>query len=165
LIQFIRSQSYDFCLGVAGYPEGHPEASSKKEDLQNLKRKVQSGGEFVVTQLFFDNADYFSYVEQTEVLGVTVPIQPGIWLLTDYAQIERICHLSGAKYPQGLKDLVEPIKTDKEKVAAAGVEYAVAQCEELLRWGAPGIHFYVMNKSQSVQQVLERLREKGVIFG
>jgi len=164
LVQFIRSEKYDFGLAVAGYPEGHPEAPSRDEDLQNIKRKIQAGGEFIVTQLFFDNADYFRYVEQVRALGITVPVQPGIWLLTDYVQIEKICHLSGAKYPEALKAIIEPIKADKDKVAAAGIDYAVSQCEELIRKGAPGIHFYVMNKSKSVQQVLGRLREKGVVF-
>ncbi|HJT23234.1 MAG TPA: methylenetetrahydrofolate reductase, partial [bacterium] len=88
----------------------------------------------------------------------------GIWLLTDYVQIEKICHLSGAKYPQALKELVEPVKDDKEKVAQVGIEYATRQCEELLREGAPGIHFYVMNKSRSVKAVLENLKAKGLAF-
>jgi methylenetetrahydrofolate reductase (NADPH) len=164
LIQFIRSEGYDFCLGVAGYPEGHPEALGKAEDIQNLKRKIQVGGDFIVTQLFFDNQDYFHYVEQLRTIGVFNPVQPGIWLLTDYAQIEKICHLSGAKYPAALKEKIESIKDDKEKVAQAGIEYAVNQCEELLRKGSPGIHFYVINKSGPVRQVLRRLNQKGIVF-
>ena len=103
-------------------------------------------------------------MEQVRSLGISTPIQPGIWLLTDYVQIEKICHLSGAKYPQALKDRIEPVKADKEKVATEGIDYAVLQCEELLRKGAPGIHFYVMNKSHTVQLVLERLKEKGIFF-
>jgi len=165
LIRFIRSEGYDFGLGVAGYPEGHPEAPSKDEDIQNLKRKIQSGGDFVVTQLFFDNDDYFQYVNRLRAIGVTTPVQPGIWLLTDYVQIEKICHLSGGKYPAALKEKIEPVKNDKEKVTQAGIEYAADQCAELLRGGAPGIHFYVMNKSHAVQQVLEQLRTKGIVFG
>jgi methylenetetrahydrofolate reductase (NADPH) len=164
LIQFIRAEGYAFCLSVAGYPEGHTEAPSKAEDIQNLKRKIQSGGDFIVTQLFFDNQDYFRYVDQLQAIGVTNPVQPGIWLLTDYVQIEKICHLSGAKYPAALKDKIEPIKDNKEKVAQAGIEYAVDQCEELLLKGAPGIHFYVMNKSHSVREVIKRLNAKGIVF-
>lgn len=164
LVRFIRSEGFDFCLGVAGYPEGHPEAMSKEDDLLNLKAKLAAGGDFVVTQLFFDNQDYFRFVEKLRAMGVDRPIQPGIWLLTDYVQIEKICHLSGAKYPAALKDLIEPVKDDKERVAQAGIDYAAGQCEELLRKGAPGIHFYVMNKSRSVQAVLERLRDRGLIF-
>ena len=164
LVQYIRTEGYDFCLGVAGYPEGHTEAASKSDDLQNLKRKIQSGGDFIVTQLFFDNQDYFHYVEQLKNIGVSNPVQPGIWLLTDYAQIERNCNLSGAKYPAIMRDKIEPIKDDKEKVLQAGIEYAIDQCEELLRKGAPGIHFYVMNKSYSVRQVMEGLRARGISF-
>jgi methylenetetrahydrofolate reductase (NADPH) len=164
LVQFIRSEGFDFCLGVAGYPEGHPEAKNKEEDLLHLKNKVAAGGQFIVTQLFFDNHDYFELVQKLRALQVTVPVQPGIWLLTDYVQIEKICKLSGAKYPQALQDLVEPVKGDKEKVAQAGIEYATHQCEELLRQGAPGIHFYVMNKSASVKKVLENLQTKALTF-
>ena len=164
LVQFIRSQGFDFCLGVAGYPEGHPEAKSKEEDLLNLRRKVESGGQFIVTQLFFDNKDYFEFVEKIRKINIMAPVQPGIWLLTDYVQIEKICHLSGAKYPQALKEMVEPVKEDKVKVAQVGIEYATRQCEELLKKGAPGIHFYVMNKSRSVSAVLENLKAKGLAF-
>jgi methylenetetrahydrofolate reductase (NADPH) len=164
LVQFIRAEGFDFCLGVAGYPEGHPEAKNKEEDLLNLKKKVEAGGQFIVTQLFFDNQDYFDFVEKARRLNVTSPIQPGIWILTDYVWIERICHLSGAKYPQTLKELVEPIKEDKEKVSHAGIEYAARQCEELLKNGAPGIHFYAMNRSQYVTAVLEKLKIKGIVF-
>ena len=93
-----------------------------------------------------------------------VPVQPGIWILTDYSWIEKICILSGAKYPQALKEMMEPIKGDKEKFAQAGIEYASRQCEELLRNGAPGIHFYAMNKSGPVTAVLENLKKKGLTF-
>ncbi len=164
LVHFIRSQGFDFCLGVAGYPEGHTEAKSKEEDLLNLKRKVDAGGQFIVTQLFFDNQDYFEFVERARRINVMLPVQPGIWLLTDYVQIEKICHLSGAKYPQALKDMVEPVKADKEKVTQVGIEYATRQCEELLKKDAPGIHFYLMNKSHSVKAVLENLKARGFAF-
>ncbi len=164
LVEFIRSEGFDFCLGVAGYPEGHPEAANKDQDLLNLKRKVGAGGQFIVTQLFFDNRDYFDFTEKVRQAHIQAPVQPGIWLLTDYVQIEKICHLSGAKYPPALRELVEPVKADKEKVTQAGIEYATRQCEELLKNGAPGIHFYVMNKSRSVKAVLENLKARGMAF-
>ncbi len=164
LIQFIRSEGYDFCLGVAGYPEGHLEAPTRSADIQNLKRKVDAGGQFIVTQLFFDNQDYFQFVEEVRRNQISLPVQPGIWLLSDYTQIEKICHLSGAKYPEALNALIEPIKADKEKVLQAGIDYATRQCEELLRNGAPGIHFYVINKSRSVQAVVENLKARGLVF-
>lgn len=165
LVRFIRSQGYDFSLGVAGYPEGHPEARNKEEDIQNLKKKVEAGGQFIVTQLFFDNPSYFQYVGKLKAMGITLPVQPGIWLLTDYAQIRRICDLCGASIPRKLSELLEPIKDDKEKVAQAGVEYATQQCEELLHNGAPGIHFYVLNKSQHAQVVVDNLKARGLVFG
>lgn len=165
LVRFIRSEGYDFCLGVAGYPEGHPEAPTMEEDLQNLKRKIDQGGQFIVTQLFFDNRDYFRFVERLRGMNLSTPVQPGIWLLTDYAQTRRICNLCGAKIPREIVDRLEPIQQDKEKVTQLGIDYATRQCEELLRKGAPGIHFYVLNKSHAVQSVLENLRAKGLTFG
>lgn len=165
LVRFIRTEGYDFCLGVAGYPEGHPEASSFEADLQNLKRKVDEGGQFIVTQLFFDNHDYFQYVQRLRAMGISLPVQPGIWLLTDYAQTQRICNLCGAKIPSRLVELLEHVKEDKQKVTQIGIEYATSQCEELLMKGVPGIHFYVLNKSHAVKAVLENLKAKGFSFG
>jgi len=164
LIEFIRSEGYDFCLGIAGYPEGHSEAKSLEEDIQNLKRKIDAGGEYIITQLYFDNRDYFKYVERLRAMGITLPIQPGIWLLTDYAQTQRICNLCGAKIPEDVVRHLESIKDDKEKVTQFGIDLATGQCEELLRRGAPGIHFYVLNKSHVVQAVLENLKNKGFFF-
>ncbi len=165
LIKFIRSEGYEFCLGVAGYPEGHSEAKSLEEDLQSLKRKIDAGGQYVITQLYFDNRDYFNYVERLRKMGIHLPVQPGIWLLTDYAQTQRICNLCGAKMPEDIVRQLESIKDNKEKVIQFGVEFATRQCEELLKNGAPGIHFYVLNKSVAVQAVLENLEAKGFIFG
>jgi methylenetetrahydrofolate reductase (NADPH) len=163
LVRFIHSEGFDFCLGVAGYPEGHPEASSPETDLQNLKRKVDAGGQFVVTQLFFDNRDYFHYVERLRGIDIPIPVQPGIWLLTDFAQVEKIGAL-GTKFPVDLKNRLEAAKNDKQRIVQIGIDYAAGQCAELLSRGAPGIHFYVMNKSFSVKAVLERLRQQGWAF-
>ncbi len=162
LIQFIRSHAYDFSLGVAGYPEGHPEAGGLDRDLLNLKRKVEVGGQFIVTQLFFENQDYFEYVKRTRAMGIQAPIQPGIWLLTDFAQIEKTGSL-GARIPSRLVEELKPFKDDKEKVIQKGIDYATRQCEELLKNGAPGIHFYAMNKSHSVKAVMGNLRDKGLL--
>jgi methylenetetrahydrofolate reductase (NADPH) len=164
LVQFTRSEGYDFCLGVAGYPEGHPEAKSKEEDLLNLKRKIEAGGQFIVTQLFFDNRDYFDFVKKIRDMGISVPVQPGIWLLTDFAQTQRICNLCGAKIPERILKSIESFKDDKEKVTQFGIEYATEQCTELLKQGAPGIHFYVLNKSHVVHAVLKNLEARGLVF-
>jgi len=164
LVQFIRDEGYDFSLGVAGYPEKHPEAKDFEEDLQNLKRKVDAGGQFIVTQLYFDNRDYFRYVQRVREMKITVPVQPGIWLLTDYAQTKRICDLCGAKIPLEIAARMEMVKDNREKMAQIGIEYATRQCDELLAKGVPGIHFYVLNKSHVVQAVLENLKAKGWTF-
>ncbi len=160
LIRFIRKEGYGFCLGVAGYPEGHPEAVSPAQDRENLKKKMEAGGQFIVTQLFFDNRDYFHYVDQLRGLGVTAPVQPGLWLLTDYSQVEKIASF-GTKIPLELSEGLKPHRDDKEFVREKGIEYAVRQCSELLSKGAPGIHFYVMNKSAPVREVLTRLNALG----
>jgi methylenetetrahydrofolate reductase (NADPH) len=160
LIRFIRGEGYGFCLGVAGYPAGHPEAGDLHHDRENLKRKIEAGGQFIVTQLFFDNQDYFQYVDQLRGLGVQSPVQPGLWLLTDYSQLEKIGSF-GTKIPCELVEGLKPHREDKEYVRQKGIDYAVRQCAELLEKGAPGIHFYVMNKSASVREVLSRLKAMG----
>ena len=160
LIRFIRSEGYGFCLGVAGYPEVHPEAGSRLQDRESLKRKINAGGQFIVTQLFFDNQDYFQYVLELKELGVTSPVQPGIWLLTDYAQVEKIANF-GTKIPKEMTDELKANQGDKAFIRERGIDYAVRQCAELLEKGAPGIHFYVMNKSALVKEVLLRLRALG----
>jgi len=164
LVGFIRSEGYDFCLGVAGYPEGHPEAKTFEQDLENLKKKMDAGAQFIVTQLFYDNQDYFRYVQKLREKGVQSPVQPGIWLLTDYVQVEKTASL-GAKVPEELIEGLRSFRDDKERVAQAGIDFAARQCEQLLLGGAPGIHFYVMNKSRSVKAVIEKLKAKGIVFG
>jgi methylenetetrahydrofolate reductase (NADPH) len=164
LIRFIRKEGYGFCLGVAGYPEGHPEAGGKDRDLGFLERKVAAGGEFVVTQLFFDNADYFEYVHRARDRGLEIPVQPGVWLLTEYSQVERIAGF-GAKVPAWLEEELRPYREDREGALLAGVGIATRQCKGLLDGGAPGIHFYVMNKSRSVEAVLANLKAQGYVFG
>lgn len=163
LVRFIRSEGFDFCLGVAGYPERHVEALTPEADLDHLVQKLNAGGEFVVTQLFFDNQDYFRFVERLRARGCEVPVHPGIWLLTDEAQLDRIGNMSGAKIPADLRRSAEACGGDKAAVTAVGVEFAVRQCEDLLAHGAPGIHLFTMNKSHSAVQVVTALRAKGLL--
>jgi methylenetetrahydrofolate reductase (NADPH) len=160
LIRFIRGEGYGFCLGVAGYPEGHPESGGLLQDRENMKKKIEAGGQFIVTQLFFDNRDYFYYVDQLRNQGVTSPVQPGLWLLTDYSQIEKIGSF-GTRIPTELYEGLKPHRDDKEYIQRKGIDYAVKQCAELLEKGAPGIHFYVMNRSAPVREVLSRLKTLG----
>ena len=157
LVHFIRARK-NFCLGVAGYPEGHPEAPSKEIDLVNLKRKVDAGAEFVITQLFFDNRHYFDFRERARAAGIDLPIIPGIMPITDLAQIKRFTQLCGAEIPPSLLVELEAVDGNKDAVAEVGIRYGIKQCLELLQNGAPGIHFYTLNKSLSTRTILESLR-------
>jgi methylenetetrahydrofolate reductase (NADPH) len=157
LVAFIRATK-DFCLAVAGYPEGHPEAPDKETDLLNLKRKVAAGADFIVTQLFFDNRHYLDFVDRARAAGIGLPIVPGIMPITDVAQIKRFTQMCGAKIPPALLAELERLAEDKQAVVEVGVRYATNQCEELLRKGAPGVHFYTLNKSLSTRTILSELK-------
>jgi methylenetetrahydrofolate reductase (NADPH) len=157
LAAFIRER-YDFCLAGACYPECHPESASPDADLQNLKRKVDAGVQVLVTQLFFDSQDYFSFVARARAAGITVPIIAGIMPITNLSQIKRFTALCGAGIPASLLARLEAAGTDATSVQEIGVEHATNQCRELLLGGAPGIHFYTLNRSPATVEVLERLR-------
>lgn len=150
-------RSYDFTIGVAGYPEGHVECKDLHQDLEHLKLKVSAGGEFVITQLFFDNRDYFDFVARARKIGIQAPVIPGIMPVTNYAQIRKFTQMCGAHLPKEMIAGLEPIQTDPAAVQAYGVEYAVRQCRDLLARGAPGIHFYTLNKSPSTRAIYSRL--------
>jgi methylenetetrahydrofolate reductase (NADPH) len=160
LVAFIRSRKPAFCLGVAGYPEGHPEAPSKEADLTNLKRKVDAGANFIVTQLFFDARDYFDLIERAQAVGIRLPVVPGIMPITDVAQIKRFTQMCGAKIPSALLAELESVDGNKEAVVEIGIRYSTAQCESLLKNGAPGIHFYTLNKSTSTRTILSNLKNR-----
>lgn len=158
LVAFIREQG-DFCIGVAGFPEGHIACKEGKyADWRHLKRKIEAGADFVVTQLFFDNADYFEFREHLNGRhGVKVPLIPGIVPILNGAQIKKFTALCGARIPAPLAEKLEELGSDDAAVAEFGIEYATRQCEELLRAGAPGIHFYTLNKAHSTVQILNNL--------
>lgn len=159
LVEFIK-QRYSFCLGVAGYPEGHLESPSLEQDLVNLKRKVEAGGEFIITQLFFDNRFYFDFVERARRIGITVPIIPGIMPILNVNQIKRFTDMCGASIPPELLRRLEALQDDQEAVEACGIEHATIQCQELLANGAPGIHFYTLNRSKATWQIFQNLQKK-----
>ena len=161
LVLMIRAQKRPFCIAAAGYPETHLEAVSPQTDLEHLALKVRSGAEVIITQLFFDNACYFDFVARARALGVTVPIVAGIMPITNVAQIERFTKLCGASIPESLRRRLEPIREDAEAVAAVGVEHATRQCEGLLAGGAPGVHFYTLNRSRSTRDILSNLKHGG----
>lgn len=151
------ARNYDFCIGGACYPEKHPEAASLEDDLQHLKRKVEAGAEFLVTQLFFDNDRYFEFVERARKLGITVPILPGIMPITNYEQIQRFTAMCGATIPPKLLAELQVRREEPKAVEELGVAYATLQCTDLLRRGAPGIHFYTLNKSPATRAIVSAL--------
>ena len=157
LVRFIR-EAGDFSIGVAGFPEGHIACTQGKHvDWHRLRDKVDQGADFVITQLFFRNSDYFEFREFLTGLGVTVPIIPGILPILTTTQINRFIALCGAGLPATLVAELEKRGDDNEAVTRFGIEYATEQCEELLREGAPGLHFYTLNKSRSTTEVMNNL--------
>ncbi len=158
LVHFIRSRGFPFCLGGAAYPETHPECASAVLDLDYLKAKIDAGVDFVITQLFYENARYFAFVERARQAGITVPIVPGIMPITNVAQIERIAMLSGALIPAALQGDLDRAREDNAAALEIGIAYATEQCRELLRRGAPGIHFYTLNQSPATWAILRALR-------
>jgi len=157
LIEMIRDRCPALCIAAAGYPETHVEATSAEEDLAYLALKVRRGAEVVITQLFFENSRYFDFVSRARAVGITTPIVPGIMPITNVAQIERFTKMCGASIPSSLRLRLEPARNDPEAAARIGVEHAVAQCEELLKRGAPGVHFYTLNRSGSTRDILVTL--------
>ena len=154
LVALIRSECPEFGILVAGYPETHQEAVSADADLTNLKRKCDAGGDVVVTQLFYDNADFFRFRDRCDAIGITQPIVPGVMPVTNYAQVRRIASLCKARLPEDFTQGFEAAGTDEAAQFEAGVEFASRQVQGLLDGGVPGIHFYVLNKSTATVRVL-----------
>lgn len=157
LIKLIKAQGDFFSIGVAGFPEGHIHCPDKETDTKYLKIKIDSGGEFVLTQLFFDNKDYFEYLERAKKAGINVRILPGIITITNYQTLLRFCKTCGATIPQAVHDIFKPLDGDAEATYKAGVDFAVKQCNELLAGGSPGLHFYALNKVEPTREVLSRI--------
>jgi len=157
LVRFVREVG-EFSIGVAGFPEGHVACKEGKHvDWQRLKSKIDHGADFVITQLFFNNDDYFEFRDYLTGLGVTVPIVPGILPILSTAQIKRFVALCGAELPRPLIEELEKRRDDDEAVIRFGIEYATEQCEALLSAGAPGLHFYTLNKARSTTEVVKNL--------
>jgi methylenetetrahydrofolate reductase (NADPH) len=152
------AERYPVSVGAACFPEIHPEASDLASDLRFLKQKVDSGVSFLITQLFFDNEAYFRFVEEARAVGIDVPIIPGIMPITDVAQIKTITGMCGACIPSTLLEQLERRAPCPDAVLQLGVSYATLQCAELLARGAPGIHFYTLNRSPATRAILAALR-------
>ncbi len=158
LMAFIKQNRPEFCMGVAGFPEGHPKVADKDLDIKYLKEKIDQGGEYIITQLFFDNKYYFDFVERCRNANIIVPIIPGIMPITSLKQIKKMTSVCGATIPKHLLDVLEKHSestTDLEKI---GLEHAVLQCRELLDSKIPGIHFFVMNQSRAIASIFRQLR-------
>ena len=160
LVRFIREENFNFCLGGACYPEGHVETHSRDEDLKHLKAKVDAGLDFVITQLFFDNAFYFDFVERARRAGINVPIVPGIMPITNFDQVHRFTRMCGSTVPMRLGLQLERVKDQPDAVVQLGVAHATVQCMELLARGVPGIHFYTLNKSPATRMIVGALRAR-----
>ena len=159
LISFMRQNFGDyFGIGVAGFPEGHVLCPDRDEDAGYLKRKIDAGADFVITQLFFDNKDYFEYVARLRKLGIDRRVIPGVLPITDYNGLVRFCAACGASIPQKVHDIFKPIASDPEKTLEAGIKFCVEQCRQLLTLGTPGIHFYTLNKIEPVHTILKAIR-------
>jgi methylenetetrahydrofolate reductase (NADPH) len=157
LIRLIRER-FDFCVGAACFPEIHPDAPDRASDLRYAREKTEAGAGFLITQLFFDNDSYFAYVEEARAAGIDVPIIPGIMPITNYGQIKRFTEMCGATIPEDLTAQLDGRADDPEAVAELGVAYATLQCSDLLARGAPGIHFYTLNRSPATRAILAALR-------
>ena len=157
LTEFIRER-HPFAIGGACFPEVHPEAESLEADLAYLKTKVEAGASFLITQLFFDNRVYFDFVAAAREIGIDVPIIPGVIPIQSFGQVARICDLCDATIPDALGSAMEALGGDGDAEALLGVAYASQQCEELLAGGAPGIHFYALNRAPATRAVLAALR-------
>ena len=159
LCQAIRSSFGEhFSIGVAGFPEGHLLCPDRDKDADFLKLKVDNGADYVITQLFFNNKDYFDYVKRLRKIGVSARILPGILPITDYNSLVRFCNLCGATVTDEVREIFEPIADDREKTQKAGIDFAIKQCRELLWGGAPGLHFYALNKLHPVADILKSVK-------
>lgn len=149
LVEFLREVMPTACIGAACYPEGHVETRDLEADMANLATKVNYGVDFLVSQLFFDNEEYRAFVRRARSAGITVPIVPGLMPITNAAQVERFTKMCGSRIPQELQRRLRIVANDPAAVVATGVHWAVDQCRALLRDGAPGLHFYTLNRSSA----------------
>ena len=145
-------------VGVAAFPEGHPESDSLDQDARVLAAKQEAGAEFAITQLFFRASDYFRLVERAREHGCTMPIVPGIMPVTNVGQVERFAQICGSEFPAPLAERFHAVADDPAAIQEVGVDVAVSLCQELVKGGAPGLHFYTLNKSPATREIYQRLQ-------
>lgn len=156
LVEFIKSES-NLCIAVAGYPEGHIESSDLNSDIENLKKKVTAGGEIIYTQLFFDNSYFFKYIDLVRSKEITAPIIPGILPITSYSQLDKMIAMCHATVPPSLLNNLEKYKTDESAIKEIGLEFAINQVNDLINNEVAGLHFYILNKANTISQILENI--------
>lgn len=162
LVEHIRRRD-QFGIAVAGYPEKHIEAPDFESDLRWLERKVAAGADVIITQLFYDNRDFFTFERRVRELGIDCPIVPGLLPIVSTKQIRKIASLCGAKIPRDLSERLDAAGDDNDAVSEVGIQWATEQARELLARGAPGIHFYVLNRAHHIRRILEPLRAEGLL--
>jgi len=163
LVELIRETGLDFCMGVAGYPEKHPQAPSLEADIRNLKRKVDAGASYITTQLFYDNRFYFEFVDKCRAAGITVPILPGLMPALSLDQVVRFGRMNGSSVPAELEKRMAAVNGDENAQRAAGVEWSCEQARELFARGVKALHLYIMNRSESALALVDGLTNEGVL--
>ena len=162
LMAFIRPQ-FGFCLGVAGYPEGHIDAVSKEKDIEHLKLKVEQGAEYIITNYCYDNRFFFEYVERVRAAGIDLPVLPGVMPIYSVKMMEMLAGLCGATITQEIRDGINDLpQDDSQALLDFGIEFAIKQCSQLLEAGVPGLHIYTMDRSESAKGILAGLRKMGL---
>lgn len=156
LVEFIKSKT-ELSIGVAGYPEGHIDCKNMTEDLKNLKRKVYSGADAIYTQMFFDNDNFFRFVDLTKKVGIEIPVVPGILPIMSFGQLERMLSMAKVTIPNKLMMQLEKHKDNSDDIKKIGIEFASSQCQQLIELEVPGLHFYTLNTSSSVSKILDNL--------
>lgn len=160
LVRLIRENFGErFSVGVASYPEGHPESPNMEWEIRFFREKVLAGADFSITQMFFENSYYYEFVDLCQRSGIEVPIIPGIMPITNFKQIKKFASMCGATIPQSLIEKMEPVEDRPEEVEKIGVDFAVRQCEDLISNGVPGLHFYTLNRSRATLKIYEAIKD------
>ncbi|MGB9766200.1 MAG: methylenetetrahydrofolate reductase [NAD(P)H] [Sulfurihydrogenibium sp.] len=159
LVSFIRENYRDYyCIAVASYPEGHPESPNLERDIYYFKKKVEMGADFSITQMFFDNNFFYEFIEKCQKVGINIPIIPGIMPITNFNQIRKFASLCGATIPEDVIKIFEKYADNPEETKKVGIDFATKQCEDLLKNGVKGLHFYTLNKSDATIRIYQNIK-------